>query len=158
MKEHPNHKGYFITEDGRVFSNKRGQLLELKCRVNEYGYSVVRLCLSGKSISKKVHRLVAETYIPNPDNLPQVNHKDENKLNNNVSNLEWCDSQYNTEYSCCRWIWEIENIKTGQIIEVINFKKYTRENNLDPGALFRTSTGERNHHKNFRIISKTQFK
>ena len=44
------------------------------------------------------HRIVATTFIPNPDNLPQVNHKDENKLNNSVDNLEWCDEKYNSNY------------------------------------------------------------
>lgn len=48
---------------------------------------------------KSVHRLVAEAFIPNPDNLPEVNHKDENGLNNSVDNLEWCSHQYNIEYS-----------------------------------------------------------
>ena len=52
----------------------------------------------GKRKIKKVHRLVAETFIPNPDNLPEVNHKDENKQNPSVSNLEWCTSKYNSNY------------------------------------------------------------
>jgi hypothetical protein len=47
---------------------------------------------------EKIHRLVAKAFIPNPHNLPCVNHKDENKLNNNVNNLEWCDHAYNNSY------------------------------------------------------------
>lgn len=59
-------------------------------------YATVRLN-DGKGY--KVHRLVAQAFIPNPDNLPQVNHKDENPFNNNVDNLEWCSNQYNVKYS-----------------------------------------------------------
>lgn len=62
------------------------------------GYYSVELCKNGKRIHKRIHRLVAETFIPNPDNLPQVNHRDENKLNNQLDNLEWCDNTYNSQY------------------------------------------------------------
>lgn len=62
------------------------------------GYLHVQLCKSGTIVNKSVHRLVAEAFIPNPDNLPQVNHKDEDKSNNCVDNLEWCDVTYNMNY------------------------------------------------------------
>lgn len=62
------------------------------------GYFHVQLCKCGTIINKSVHRLVAEAFIPNPDNLPQVNHKDEDKSNNCVDNLEWCDAVYNMNY------------------------------------------------------------
>lgn len=62
------------------------------------GYKQVCLTKDNKKSTKKIHRLVAMAFIPNPDNLPCVNHKDENKANNNVDNLEWCSFEYNTKY------------------------------------------------------------
>ena len=63
-----------------------------------YGYIRIGLCKNGIKTSLSVHRLVAETFIPNPDNLPMINHKDEDKTNNRVENLEWCDAKYNRNY------------------------------------------------------------
>lgn len=57
------------------------------------------LCEAGKSKKVFVHRLVAEAFIPNPNNLPIINHKDENPSNNAVSNLEWCTVSYNNNYN-----------------------------------------------------------
>lgn len=65
-------------------------------------YLNVSLRKSGTKNTQKVHRLVAKAFIPNPDNLPQVNHKDENKQNNCVENLEWCTNQYNINYGTAR--------------------------------------------------------
>lgn len=67
----------------------------LKQSINKYGYCKVTLQKNGKKKMFSVHRLVAETFISNPSNLPQVNHKDGNKLNNNIWNLEWCTSHQN---------------------------------------------------------------
>lgn len=63
------------------------------------GYKKVKLrAKDGTTKMVSIHRLVANAFIPNPDNLPQVNHKDENKTNNTVSNLEWCTAKYNSNY------------------------------------------------------------
>lgn len=65
------------------------------------GYMNIRLFNGSKKTAKafKVHRLVAMAFLPNPDNLPEVNHKDEDKANNNVDNLEWCTTKYNCNYN-----------------------------------------------------------
>ena len=62
------------------------------------GYKFVRLCKGNNVKMKIVHRLVAEAFIPNPNNYKEINHKDENKSNNNISNLEWCTHKYNINY------------------------------------------------------------
>ena len=70
----------------------------LKPGTTKNGYLLVGLYKNGKVKFHLIHRLVAEAFIPNPNNLPEVNHKDENKLNNNAENLEWCDRLYNARY------------------------------------------------------------
>lgn len=75
---------------------KKGTLM--KPRPDRQGYIIVALSINRHYITKCVHRLVAEAFIPNPDNLPQVNHIDEVKNNNVVSNLEWCTAKYNANY------------------------------------------------------------
>ena len=70
----------------------------LKPCLRKNGYYGIVLKKDDKSKYYAIHRLVAQHFIPNPNNLPQVNHKDENKINNCVENLEWCTSQYNINY------------------------------------------------------------
>lgn len=85
---------YTVSNTGRVFNG----MTELK-QSNVCGYKVVALKqTNGKFKQQRVHRLVAQAFIPNPDNLPQVNHKDEDKTNNCVDNLEWCTADYNNKY------------------------------------------------------------
>lgn len=91
----PGFPDYEVSSEGRIWSKKNGYL---KTRLESRGYEIVNLYLYGKMYTKKVHRLVALAFIQNPDNLPQINHKDENKSNNRIDNLEWCDSKYNLNY------------------------------------------------------------
>lgn len=69
-----------------------------KLQLTKDGYYRVGLTKNKKQTYFQVHRLVAKAFIPNPENKPQVNHKDENKLNNRIDNLEWCISKYNANY------------------------------------------------------------
>lgn len=96
---------YQVSNQGRVKSLERvapnKHCVEeriLKFKKNRAGYFQVWLYKNNKAKVFLVHRLVAKTFIPNPVNLPQVNHIDENKINNCVSNLEWCTSKYNVNF------------------------------------------------------------
>lgn len=88
------YKNYFVDKQGNVY-NKRQQI---KPQIDKNGYLWVNLTYDGKQHNHKIHRLVAQAYIPNPDNLPQINHKNEDKTDNRVENLEWCDNYYNIHY------------------------------------------------------------
>lgn len=86
---------YLISNRGRVKSFYQGNIKAYNFNGNYYD---VTLFKNGKGKHFLVHRLVAIAFIPNPNNLPQVNHKDEDKLKNHVDNLEWCDFHYNITY------------------------------------------------------------
>lgn len=88
---------YEVSNLGRVRNCRTGRVLRLW--KDKYGYLLVGLHKDGVRKHCLVHRLVAQAFLPNPNNLPQVNHKDENKENNRVENLEWCDGFYNQTYS-----------------------------------------------------------
>ena len=84
-------------------------------RDNGHGYKGVMFCKDHKLCQKYIHILVAEAFLDNPDNLPTVNHKDENKANNVVDNLEWCTHYYNNEYGTRKERWYKTRIKNGTI-------------------------------------------
>lgn len=103
-------EGYYqVSNYGRVKGLERnvpsidGRVVHIKprilfCCLNSHGYYSVNLTMYNKHYSKEVHRMVALAFIPNIDNLEQVNHRDENKTNNCVYNLEWCTRSYNALY------------------------------------------------------------
>lgn len=108
-KDIPRYKGlYQASNDGKVrricrtivnhgtLATKKGAIIGQS--YTSKGYKRVNLFLDGGRHEELVHRLVAEAFIPNPNNYPCVNHKDEIRTNNTVDNLEWCDYQYNNTY------------------------------------------------------------
>ena len=123
----PGLDGYYVTEDAQVLSYKKRQgnrwvidtnlpPLIMKSHRNA---SNGRYHIELKGNKYYLHRLVALAFIPNPTNLPEVNHIDEDPSNNNVSNLEWCDRQYNAAYSLSKPR-KILNTQTNEILVVKN--------------------------------------
>ena len=103
---------------------RKGKILSPGIRPD--GYLVVSLQYK----MFRVHRLVAQAFILNPDNLSQVNHKDENKANNRVDNLEWCDSKYNNNYGTARIRAKETAIKNGYFTG-LSKKEYMKKYNQD---------------------------
>ena len=118
-KELERYKGYYITDDGIVFSKRFNR--PLKAFVNESGYMVVSLTKNGKSTQERVHRLVAETFIENTENKPQINHINGVKTDNRVENLEWCTSNENIKhryYALKNGVMrKVRCVETGEVFE-----------------------------------------
>ena len=89
---------YLVSNKGNIVSVKNKKKKELKKTRDTYGYEKVRLYKNGIGKTVSVHILVAEAFISNPNMKDVVNHKDENRSNNDVENLEWCDKRYNLLY------------------------------------------------------------
>lgn len=87
---------YSVSNKGNVRNNVSNKLLKQSLSSN--GYLIVSFYLDNKTQKNRVHRLVALSFIPNPTNASQINHKDENKANNTVENLEWCTAKENSNY------------------------------------------------------------
>ena len=105
-KDVAGYEGFYkVSNEGNVYSvgrkdtlgrNHRGRTLAPG--YDKGGYLIVSLCKNGKLKTKTVHRLVAETFLPNPNGYSEINHRDENKVNNYANNLEWCTREYNNNY------------------------------------------------------------
>ena len=139
-----NHPSYFISNFGRVFSKKSNKVMKNRV-VSKNGYQQITLDNS----QLLVHRLVAQAFIPNPNNLPCVNHKDENPGNNDFRNLEWCTYKYNSNYGtnpsrhskkminrynndpdwksdCIKRLAEIQKKKRKRVVQLDKFNNYIK--------------------------------
>lgn len=104
LREIKGYEGrYAVSDDGRIFSlvdfKGRKRIVEKKQYTDKYGYKCLMLYKLGEKKHMTVHRAVANTFIDNPEGLPQVNHIDGDKTNNHVSNLEWCTASKNVQHA-----------------------------------------------------------
>jgi len=166
---------YIIHLDGRVFSLKTNKFL--KYGISNAGYKIYVLCHKGQPRTFTLARLLAETYIPNPENLKCVNHIDGNKLNDSIDNLEWCTPGYNRKHAYDRGLWVASekhkesakkqgalNGKKGKLVkwchpyfgvvecsatELVCRYPFLK---LNQGSLSAVSLGKYTNHKEWRII------
>ena len=127
---------YSITEDGRIISHRKNR--ELKPKIDRYGYKAVSLSKDGHCTHSTVHRLVAKTFLPKVEGKNCVNHIDENKLNNHVSNLEWVTQAENANHGtrnirisiskCTRPVYCID--KDGNVITFRGVKDASRKTGI----------------------------
>jgi hypothetical protein len=132
-KKIPNFPNYLISKNGEIYSIKQNKIREIDN--NDNGYCRIRLFNETGKKGKKfyIHQLVAKLYIPNPNNYEQVNHKDLNKHNNNVENLEWCNSSMNMKHNAdnkpenSRKVIQIDLLDENKIIGTFNSIKEASE-------------------------------
>ena len=142
--------GYKLYEDGRLWSSKRNRFLN---QYNNYdGYPTYKLY--NKHCS--VHRLLAEAFIPNPDNLPQVNHIDGNKENNSLDNLEWCTSRQNLHHAMDNGLhnWGrmaiiAEPMNKGDVGYVFKSQRNAEKKGFNQTNISACITGKREYHRDY---------
>ena len=111
--EFPLNTNYLVSEDGRLYNKCRKSLTRGK---NHKGYRRTSVVINGERKALLVHRIVAMTYLSNPNNLPEVNHIDGNKANNHVSNLEWVSRHENQRHAFSTGLNSNKGVKNGKAI------------------------------------------
>lgn len=148
----------FFDSWGRL---RKGRIL--KVPLDKRGYPRVSISKGGLKKAFRIHRLVATAFIPNPENLPQVNHKDGNKLNNHVDNLEWCDNSHNVQHAYSKGLIAIKkreeshNFKgqvtvlnsSGEVVETLVGSEDMIDKGYDPRNISACILGKRKTYKNY---------
>lgn len=152
-KEINNYEGlYWASTDGKV-KNRFGRIL--RPMVEWSGYLRLNLCKNGAVKKTAVHRIIAETFIPNPNNLPEVNHKNELKYDNRVENLEWMSSKDNCNYGKrnklikekqSKKVYQYD--KEGNLIKIWDSTQECAKYGYNQGHVAACCRGERKTHKN----------
>jgi len=132
---------------GRSETTQKIKGILLEASKNRKGYLYINLWKENKGVKKRIHRLVALAFIDNPDNLPQVNHIDEIRINNSIDNLEWCTGQYNVEYSISKYYTFLD--PNGEEISIYNLNKFCRENGLQVSNMCAVFSGKRKRCKGY---------
>lgn len=137
---------YQVSNEGMVKSLRNNKILSLFA--NHKGYLQVYLTKNGEKKGFLVHRLVAKTFIPNPQNLPQVNHKDEDKTNNKVENLEWCTNDYNINYSQSKKVYQytLNNV----LVKIWNSTMELGRNGFAQSCISLCCNGKKQKHKGYK--------
>ena len=146
---------YKVSNKGNVYSVERKDSRGKKCggqtlrpSYHSNGYLCLNLNKNGVTKNKKVHRLVLEAFIPNPNNYPEVNHRDEDKSNNNIENLEWCTRKQNVNHGTaikrasqkrCKKVKAV-NVETGEVL-IFNSTSEARRKGYAQGHVSKACRG-----------------
>ncbi len=147
----PNFESYLINPKGEIYSVRRKKMITPE--KTKSGYLRVALKIDKKTTRILLHRLVAQVFIPNPNNLPCVNHIDENRINNCVDNLEWCTYSYNINYGSRNSKVSSKSKAIGQydlndnlICTYSSATKAAKENGFDYSMLYSCLRGRKSYH------------
>lgn len=145
---------YWVTVDGFIWNDKSKKYL--KPYKDKDGYSIIDLRISNIRYTKKVHRLVSEMFIPNNNNLREINHLDGDKSNNSISNLEWCDRSSNMKHAFKNGLLNVKfhpvyDISTGKFYNSI--KEASEMLGINYGKLKKYLSGKVNNKTSIRKIT-----
>jgi len=162
-------QGYMISDKGRVWSEKTQKFIKPK-PMDNHGHLGVSLMSGGKHIYRYIHRLIAEAFMPNPDNLPIVRHLDDDPSENHIDNLAWGTQRdnsydairYGTAYMLtdedrekgfakCRTPIKAIHVDTGRVYEFRGQNEASKELNIPQANIFKVLNNQRTHAKGYKF-------